>query len=277
MKQMHAEFQQQLQAQQRDFEVRIRQLSTKLKRDRDLASPSTPIYASSSHLSGPKKTLHTDEEGASQSQPHVDIHHVKKLASNKSYPGQPSLSPNYAHKDPCHLSATVPPARIKASDLPKFNGSKDEDVEIWLAQVSVIFDANKCADTEIVAYLSVTLKDTALKWFTRLGKKGRSRFITWIDWQDGLRQRFLKPNYLADKKRQWKQRELRIDEDISDYFDDKVDLQAFVFDQGTPDSELILDIIDGLPEHMLPTLRVPSNPEPHFWTSDARYSITRKG
>jgi hypothetical protein len=259
MEQMHANFQQQLQAQQSDFEVQIRQLSTNLESDRELlsrlASPSTPVFASSSHLSGPKNTMHTDDEGASQSQSHLDIHHLKKPASNKSYPGQPSPSPKYAPRNPYHSSATVPPVRIKASELPKFNGSRDEDVQIWLRQVSAIFDANKCADTEIVAYLSVTLKETALQWFTRLGRKGRSKFINWIDWQDGLRQRFLKPNYLADKERQWKQRELRIDEDISDYFDEKVDLQAFIFDQGTPDSELILDIIDGLPEYMLPTLK----------------------
>lgn len=261
---MHANFQQQLQAQQSDSEARIRQLSTSLESDRDLlsrlASPSTLIYAASSHLPGPKNTMHADREGAFQSQPHLDIHHLEKPASNKSYPGQPSPPFNYAHRNPYHSSATVPPVRIKASDLPKFNGSKDEDVEIWLGQVSAIFDANKCADSEIVAYLSVSLKETALKWFTRLGKKRRSKFITWIDCQDGFRQRFLKPNYLAGKKRQWKQRELRIDEDISDYFDDKVDLQAFVFDQGTPDSELILDVVDGLSEYMLPTLKSSMKP-----------------
>jgi hypothetical protein len=51
------------------------------------------------------------------------------------------------------------------------------------------------------------------------------------------------------------------DEDMVDYFDAKVDLQAFVFDDHTPDSELILDLLDGLPSHMLPTLKASIAPD----------------
>jgi hypothetical protein len=45
-----------------------------------------------------------------------------------------------------------------------------------------------------------------------------------------------------------------------DYFDAKVDLQAFVFEEHTPDSELILDLLDGLPSYMLPTLKASISP-----------------
>ncbi|KAJ9109153.1 hypothetical protein QFC21_000481, partial [Naganishia friedmannii] len=114
--------------------------------------------------------------------------------------------------------------KIKPSDLPKFEGEKGEDVETWTEQLSAIFEANKCTNAEITAFSAVILKDTALKWFTQLGPKGRSQFPTWIQWQEGLRQRFLKANYLAEKKRQWKKRDLRANEDMADYFDAKVDL-----------------------------------------------------
>jgi hypothetical protein len=40
----------------------------------------------------------------------------------------------------------------------------------------------------------------------------------------------LKANYLAEKKRLWKKTNLRPNEDMADYFDAKVDLQAYVFD-----------------------------------------------
>lgn len=76
-----------------------------------------------------------------------------------------------------------------------------------------------------------------------------------MHWQEAFRQRFLKANYLAEKKRLWKRRDLRPNEDMADYFDAKVDLQAYVFDANTPESELILDILDGLPDYMLPTLK----------------------
>jgi hypothetical protein len=139
--------------------------------------------------------------------------------------------------------------------LPRFQGEKTDDVEVWIGQVSAIFEANRCSSSEIVALLSVILKDTALKWFTRLGPKGRAKFTSWSHWQDALRQSFVKANYLAEKKRLWKKRYLQIDEDMADYFDAKVDLQAYVFDEHTPESELILDLLDGLPAHMLPTLK----------------------
>ncbi|KAJ9110851.1 hypothetical protein QFC19_001360 [Naganishia cerealis] len=121
--------------------------------------------------------------------------------------------------------------KIKASDLPKFYGNKSADVEVWIEQLSAIFSSNGCTDSEIVALLSMVLKNTALKWFTRLGPKGRSQLHTWTHWQDALRQRFLKANYLAEKKRLWKKRELRADEEMADYFDAKVDLQSYVFNE----------------------------------------------
>ncbi|KAJ9115538.1 hypothetical protein QFC24_006946 [Naganishia onofrii] len=151
--------------------------------------------------------------------------------------------------------------KIKPSDLPKFEGEKGEDVETWIEQLSGIFEATKCTNAEITAFLSVILKDTALKWFTRIGPKGRSQLPTWIHWQEGLRQRFLKANYLAEKKRQWKKRDLRANEYMADYFDAKVDLQAYVFDEHTPEAELILDILVGLPYYMLPTLKSSITPD----------------
>jgi hypothetical protein len=48
---------------------------------------------------------------------------------------------------------------------------------------------------------------------------------------------------------------------MADYFDAKVDLQAYVFDGHTPESELILDILDGLPDYMLPTLKSSITPD----------------
>jgi hypothetical protein len=59
---------------------------------------------------------------------------------------------------------------------------------------------------------------------------------------------------LAEKKPLWKKRDLRANEDIVDYFDAKLDLQAYALDRTTPESDLIPDVSDGLPNHMLPTL-----------------------
>jgi hypothetical protein len=75
-----------------------------------------------------------------------------------------------------------------------------------------------------------------------------------------LRQRFLKATYLAEKKRLWQKRDLRWNEDMANHFDAKVDLRAFVFEEDPPDSQLILDLLDGLPAHMPPTLKASIRP-----------------
>ncbi|KAJ9107110.1 hypothetical protein QFC20_003835 [Naganishia adeliensis] len=75
---------------------------------------------------------------------------------------------------------------------------------------------------------------------------------TWDDWKNALRQRFQKANYNTDKKREWKKRELKGNEKMSTYFDDKVYLQSFVFDRSTSERERIEDLLDGLPNYMVP-------------------------
>jgi hypothetical protein len=171
------------------------------------------------------------------------------------YLREPSYTHSYSHNQAQPESSRCLSARIKASVLPKFRGDKEEDVEAWIEQVSAIFGAHGCTESATVAILSVILKHNALEWFTRLGCKGRSRLPTWIHWQEALRQLLLKANYLAEKKMLLKKRDLRTDEDLAEYFDAKVNLQAYVFDDSTPESELILDILNGLPDYMLPTLK----------------------
>lgn len=70
-----------------------------------------------------------------------------------------------------------------------------------------------------------------------------------------------KANFLAEKKRLWKKRDLCPNEDMADYFDAKVDLQADAFDEDTPESELILDILDGPPKYMLPIFKSSITPD----------------
>jgi hypothetical protein len=261
---MQSNLQQQLQKQQQDFESRIETLMIgkgknpeAINSSVDKASASTTLNLNNELQDSYIEPINDADIGIASNDPIEPQPKGSRFPSthHSQYVREPSY-PFHTHRNanppaPAHISHS----RVKASDLPKFKGDKGEDVEVWIEQVSAIFGANRCSDEEIVAFLSVILKDTALKWFTRLGLKGRSPFPTWSDWQDALRQRFLKANYLAEKKRLWKKRDLRSNEDMVDYFDAKVDLQAYVFDETTPESELILDILDGLPEHMLPTLK----------------------
>jgi hypothetical protein len=51
------------------------------------------------------------------------------------------------------------------------------------------------------------------------------------------------------------EKELKLNEKMSSYFDDKVYLQSFVFDKSTTDRERIEDLLDGLPKYMVPILK----------------------
>ncbi|GHJ85170.1 hypothetical protein NliqN6_1572 [Naganishia liquefaciens] len=230
------QLQQQLQQQQRDFENRIESLMIGKGKAPEFSLPSIEKVSASS-----PPTMPTNQQEHVEG-PIEDTHFG--IASNEPI-------------EPTDGGSRFPRARNshQGLGLTEIRGNKGEDVEVWIEQVSAIFDSNRCSNEDIVALLSVILKDTALKWFTRLGQKGRAKFPTWMDWQEGLRQRFLQANYLAEKKRLWKKRDLRANEDMADYFDAKVDLQAYVFDEDTPEIELILDILEGLPEYMLPTLK----------------------
>ncbi|KAJ9108681.1 hypothetical protein QFC21_000001 [Naganishia friedmannii] len=246
MLQIQQRLQEQMQAQaqqQRDFEARIQALLI-VNKDAVEASkvPITPT---------PDAVNEPADQPLDDAAKHIPIpskHHLgpplgfgyqQPKFSQTSYVREPSFPHSYADHVPSSVQTTH--TKIKPSDLPKFTGEKGDDVETWIEQLSAIFEANKCTINEITAFLSVILKDTALKWFTRLRPKGRSHFPTWTHWQEGLRQRFLKANYLAEKKRQWK--------------------KPYVFDEHTPEAELILDILDGLPDYMLPTLKSSITPD----------------
>ncbi|KAJ9092201.1 hypothetical protein QFC21_006947 [Naganishia friedmannii] len=144
---------------------------------------------------------------------------------------------------------------IKAAYLPKFSGADNEDIELWIEQLSSIFEANRVTNAEIIGHISVTLRDHAALWYAKLGSGVRLSLGTWPDWKNALRQRFQPANYDVDKKREWKKRELRSSEKISAYSDDKVYLQTFVFDRSTPDRERIEDLLDGLPKYMVTILK----------------------
>jgi hypothetical protein len=205
---MQHDLQVQLEKRQRDFEVRIKSLLiAQGKAGQPTVSDSSEIESSTFDASSSQKDQHLP----------INTNTGKPDDESRQYMLEQHGPPN-RHRSPCFQSYSKPfhaqdqslrssASRIKASDLPKFSGHKEEDAEIWIEQISAIFHANNSSTSEIVALLSVILKNRSLQWFTRLGSKGRARLSTWTLWRDALRQRFLKANYLLEKKRLWKQRD----------------------------------------------------------------------
>lgn len=161
MEQMQERLQLQLTQQQQDFQVRMENLFISKGKGAD----PLPISSDKASAASPPIDKAITEEKAIE--PNFARVHQSPYVRQPSYPH--SYEQN--HADPVPTSHRASTTKIKASDLPKFRGEKGEDVEVWIEQVSAIFEANSCSNAEIVAFLSVILKATALQWFTRLGPK----------------------------------------------------------------------------------------------------------
>lgn len=242
---------------QRDFEARMQTLLLGNTKNSPQQGPPSVFQAT---LQPPNDS--TPAVGNQhQSQVPVDHNHaspasgVGEAFSPESKQPYASRQPTFPYAYPYQGSAATQIAKVKAADLPKFKGTDDEDIELWIQQLAAIFEANRVSNAEILGHISVTLKDNASLWYAKLGSDVRSSLATWDDWKNALRQRFQKANYNTDKKREWKKRDLKVHEKMSTYFDDKVYLQSFVFDRSTSDRERIEDLLDGLPKYMVPILK----------------------
>jgi hypothetical protein len=249
--QMQSEMQARLQEQQRISQARIISLLGSQSRSPIASTTAPPMQRPSPHLMEPIRNVSSPAQLLPENARLSSTLRVPELPFNSPPHSQPPVEPpvQQTHQIITHA------AKVKASDLPKYGGLDTEDIEVWIERLSAIFEANRVTDTEIIGHISVTLKDNASLWYTKLGSDVRSSLSTWADWKRVLRQRFQKANYATDKKREWKKRELKSDEKMSAYFDDKVYLQTFVFDSATSDRERIGDLMDGLPKYMVPVLK----------------------
>lgn len=131
MTQMQDNLKLQLTQQQRDFETRMETLFiTKGQVSGDLPDPIDKVSASSPRNAEPTPLQEKSIEPNS-----ARVHH-------SPYVRHPSYPHTYASlsEDPTpHVRSTS--TKIKASDLPKFKGEKEEDVEVWIEQVSAIFES----------------------------------------------------------------------------------------------------------------------------------------
>jgi hypothetical protein len=62
--------------------------------------------------------------------------------------------------------------KLKASDLPKFSGKDNEDVDQWIEKVSAIYEYSGVHDSDLLQQLPLVLQGNALTWFTQLGTTG---------------------------------------------------------------------------------------------------------
>jgi hypothetical protein len=176
-------------------------------------------------------------------------HELNALRSQLSSLSLPSVATSNTHT-----------LRLKASDFPKFGGRDNENVDDWIAKVSAIAEYSGLSDRDLLQQLPLLLINKASTWFTNLGHNQRSSLSTWKLWQDALCNAFYMPNHRATLRRQCLYRTLQGNESFTDYFHSKTSLQHYVYPDGTPTSELIDDLVAGLPVTMHPLVKAGITP-----------------
>jgi hypothetical protein len=126
-----------------------------------------------------------------------------------------------------------PRSKIKPSDLPKFYGKDNEDIDEWIEKVSAIFTYSGARDTELLRILPLLLQGNASEWFTTLGDEGRARLLTWDAWKAALRNGFYLPDHEMTKRMLCRNRMLKRTESFGDYFQARKALQRYVYPCGT--------------------------------------------
>jgi transposase InsO family protein len=148
--------------------------------------------------------------------------------------------------------------KIKPSDLPKFFGKDNEDIDEWIEKVSAIFTYSRAKDIDLLRILPLLLQGNASVWFTTLGDEGRARLTSWDTWKAALRNGFYLPDHEMTKQMLCRNRILKRTETFGDYFQSRRALQRYVYPAGTSDKVLIRDIMEGIPQHLHPIIRANS-------------------
>lgn len=151
-----------------------------------------------------------------------------------------------------------PRSKIKPSDLPKFYGKDNEDIDEWIEKVSAIFTYSGAKDIELLRILPLLLQGNASEWFTTLGDEGRASLLTWPAWKAALRNGFYLPDHKMTKRMLCRNRMLKKTESFGDYFQARRALQRYVYPYGTSHKVLIKDIMEGIPAHLHPIIRANS-------------------
>ncbi|KIR69713.1 hypothetical protein I310_06566 [Cryptococcus deuterogattii CA1014] len=162
-------------------------------------------------------------------------------------PSLPLLSPTQRHLNNAPHTPHPPPSRpvSKPPNFPKFHGRDDDDIVDWVQKISSIKRGSGATNSDILRLLPSVLRGNAFNYYSRLSEQELATLNTWASWAKELQDRFLPPNRLDDLKVKCIHRFLGHNEKFSNYFEDKIYLQQFLFPANTEDSLLIRDILHG--------------------------------
>ena len=153
-------------------------------------------------------------------------------------------------------STAAPSANIlKTSNLPKFGGKDNENVDQFISKVTAVLRYSRAGDDALLQHLPLILVGRALTWFAGLSDAEQDRLATWEDWQAALRKAFYLPDHETTLRKRCLYRTLKKDETLSEYYEDKRSLQRYAFPHGTPLKLLLNDLMDGLPAHIRPLVK----------------------
>ncbi|EJD38122.1 hypothetical protein AURDEDRAFT_172880 [Auricularia subglabra TFB-10046 SS5] len=142
----------------------------------------------------------------------------------------------------------------KVRDLPKFSAKKGEDVDVWIAKLTAIYQQMRVPFDHLLANLPMLLAGEARDWITTLAPETRATYLTWDQWSDVMRMEFREANYIAKKGQELRQCVWKQGESFSNYFYARTRLQRVVMPSASQE-DCIQDLLSGLPAEFHPHLK----------------------
>ncbi|KAL1914283.1 uncharacterized protein VTP21DRAFT_9064 [Calcarisporiella thermophila] len=125
------------------------------------------------------------------------------------------------------------PRRLDINDIPIFQGTISEDVDLWIERVSQMKSCSRTSDYEVILMLPNILKEEALDWFFDLGEEQRCALTTWDEWCAALRDYFRPPDYEAQLALKLRHRIFDGKESILNYYRNKYSLARRVYGENS--------------------------------------------
>lgn len=139
--------------------------------------------------------------------------------------------------------------KLKASDLPSFDGSPASDIDDFINQVDKIWRFSGASERWLLSVLPMILKKSALDWFTDI-EDDTGMLTRWDQWKDALRNAFRSPNHEERLYHRMTRRRLQSDESFSQYFQDKVHLLHKMYGSTVSEQIKIQEVLMGIPTWM---------------------------
>ena len=129
---------------------------------------------------------------------------------------------------------------------PNFTGGAGDPVDVWLKKFNRIAKALDWDDKRKLVQVPIYLSSFGGNWWDKETEEGtKTPWASWKNFEDALIKRFRPKDLIMRYKAEMRRRRQKVDEDISDYFNDKMS-KCYLVNPKMDDDDVIQQLKEGL-------------------------------